>query len=552
MIKDVKRVFFPRMVWAACLALSLTVTAWAMHPSESAINAPDRSGTESLNDDCGDCSIDYTGLRYSGSGGQGGRGTIHWPGGATGNNYGQMCFTSTCEIANPLYAWCVDLYHPVQTQNYGVEVFPAVITDDSCRKTQLTALAYLMAWTTPTTTFEDDAMQLAVWKLSSIRDGGPNTGLPHFCYDAGIGYPNFGDAPVYPYVNTVYGSNVPRNDWANTKVLDAIGKNVILPGDVMLDASIGPVINGDSATFFFHYCVDRGEGAALVNDTCVENIKFNLLYQIGAGTPVEVTVFTDANGCISFSVTQSALNPEAVTVRLCSKYSWPIGITGCDEGTFTENQWLLWALEPRDTCYTFEIPGDNWLSVELASFDALTCPNGVDLQWSTASEANAQSWEVLRSVAGANQFEMVAELEARNSATGATYTFADRNGTMGATYEYRLVDIDLSGARMEHPGTATAVFGTTGATVLEYKLADAFPNPFNPTTTLSFTVPEAGKVQLRVYDLSGREVAALVNGAVTAGEHRVEWNAEGLPSGTYFYSLTAANFTSTKKLLLLK
>ena len=551
MMKNFRRVFISRTVALASLVMLLSLSAWAMNPNESEISDPNH-GTTTLDDGCGACNIDYTGLRYAGTGGQGGRGTIHWPGGSTGNNYGQMCFTSTCEFANPLYGWCVDLYHPVQTQNYGIDYFPAVITDDSCRKAQLTALAYLMAWNYPTTTFEDDAMQLAIWKLSSIRDGGPNEGLPHFCFDAGRGYPNFGDTPTYPYVNTVYGSNVPRNDWANARVLDAIGKNVWLPGDTIADACIGPVVDGDYATATLKFCVVRGDGATMVNDTCVSNIKFNGTVQIGDNPADEATFYTDENGCIEISLTQPTLNPDSVYVTLCTKASWALALVGCDESTYYNNQWLVWALEPIDTCFSWAFPGDKWLSVELGGFDAYSTTDGVDLQWTTASEANADHWEIERCVNGQGEFELIAQIPAQNSATGATYSFADRIGLSGTTYDYRLADVDANGVRTVHPGTVTVLYGSHPASVTEYSLADAYPNPFNPTTTISFTVPEAAAVQLRIYDLTGRAVAELMNGVVQAGEHSIEWNAENMPSGTYFYSLTAANFTATKKLLLLK
>lgn len=546
-----KCVLLPGVIVIAAAMLLSGSPAWSMNPAEADITMPNR-GPVALDDDCGDCMIDYTGLRWSGTGGQGGRGVIYWPGGSTGNNYGQMCFASTCEFADPLYAWCVDLYHPVETSNYGIDIFPAVVTDDSCRKTQLTAMAYLMAWNFPTSTFEDDALQLALWKLSSIRDGGDNDGLPHFCFDAGRGYPAFNDTPVYPFVNTVYGSNVPRNDWANSRVLEAIGKNVMLPGDSLTDTCEGPFIEGDTATVTLTFCVDRGELAGLVNDTCSENIKLNLLVQIGANDPELMTVYTDANGCITIDVRQPVENPQPVYVRLCTKSSWPVGLTGCDEATFDENQWLVLSLDPVEICFPFEFPGDKWLSVELASFDAYTTIDGVDLQWSTASESNAERWEVERCLTGSGQFELIAQIPAQNSATGATYQFADRNGVAGSTYDYRLIDIDVNGTRTVHQSIASARFGSLSGTVLEYSLADAYPNPFNPTTSISFSVPEASLVQLRIYDLSGREVASLVNGMVSAGQHSIEWNAENLPSGTYFYSLNAGNFTSTKKLMLLK
>ncbi len=550
MKKLVKRVPTLFLLGGLVCLLALAGGALALNPNEEEINDPNR-GSVAL-DECGDCTWDYTGLRWLGSGGQGGRGTIHWPGGQTGNNYGQMCFTTDCEMSpNPSYAWCVDLYHPAQSAPYGVDIYPGVISGDSCHATQLQALAYLFAWHTPASIFEDDAYQVAIWKLTSFLDGGPNQGLPHFCYDAGRGYPNFADTPVYPYVNTVYCTNAPRNDQANSWALEAIGKNVVLPGDVWGDACYGPAIEGDYATVDIRLCLTRGDYAWSLNNTDLENIKVELAIQIGDG-PVENGVFyTDEDGCIHLSVTQLIAERAPVTVSLCSRTAWPYAVIGCNESDRLNKQWLVIEGETDTLCQRWVFPGDKWLSVELAGFDAYTTADGVDLQWTTASESNADHWEIERCVNGTSTFEKLAELEAQNSASGATYRYADRYGVAGTTYDYRLIDVDASGVRTAH-STVSARFGETPAAVLEYNLADAYPNPFNPSTTISFTVPEVSEVTLRIFDVSGREVASLLNGPVNAGEHVVEWNAEGLPSGTYFYSLTAPNYTATKKLLLLK
>jgi len=78
------------------------------------------------------------------------------------------------------------------------------------------------------------------------------------------------------------------------------------------------------------------------------------------------------------------------------------------------------------------------------------------------------------------------------------------------------------------------------------------PNPFNPTTTISYALPEAGKVNLQVYDITGRQVATLVNGFRNAGIHNVQFDAHGLASGIYIYRLTAGSFNATGKLVLMK
>ena len=89
-------------------------------------------------------------------------------------------------------------------------------------------------------------------------------------------------------------------------------------------------------------------------------------------------------------------------------------------------------------------------------------------------------------------------------------------------------------------------------TVETFALHDAHPNPFNPETQLTFTLPEAGEVSLKIFDISGREVESLVTGHLSLGEHTVTFNASGLSSGVYFARLSSEGRTDVKKLILLK
>ncbi|MCB9357417.1 MAG: T9SS type A sorting domain-containing protein [Calditrichaeota bacterium] len=86
----------------------------------------------------------------------------------------------------------------------------------------------------------------------------------------------------------------------------------------------------------------------------------------------------------------------------------------------------------------------------------------------------------------------------------------------------------------------------------EFALHSAYPNPFNPSTTLLFTLPSDQFVTLNITDIQGREVARLVESRLIAGQHRVEWNASGLSSGTYFATLRAGKRQELTKLILLK
>ncbi|MCB0728097.1 MAG: T9SS type A sorting domain-containing protein [Ignavibacteriae bacterium] len=83
-------------------------------------------------------------------------------------------------------------------------------------------------------------------------------------------------------------------------------------------------------------------------------------------------------------------------------------------------------------------------------------------------------------------------------------------------------------------------------------LTQNYPNPFNPETHLEFGIPELGFVSLKIYDVLGNEVAALVNETKQAGSYSLEWNATNFPSGIYFYKLTSGNFSEVKRMMLLK
>lgn len=86
----------------------------------------------------------------------------------------------------------------------------------------------------------------------------------------------------------------------------------------------------------------------------------------------------------------------------------------------------------------------------------------------------------------------------------------------------------------------------------EFSLSQNYPNPFNPTTTITYSLPSSAFVSLRVYDLLGQEVATLVHGKTTAGSQSASWNAQGAPSGVYFYRLTVGLHSMTKRMLLLR
>lgn len=117
----------------------------------------------------------------------------------------------------------------------------------------------------------------------------------------------------------------------------------------------------------------------------------------------------------------------------------------------------------------------------------------------------------------------------------------------------------LSGWLVGHAGTITKM--TTMLTGIEnnqneipknFNLEQNYPNPFNPVTNISYSLPKAGYVKISVFDISGREIQTVVNEFKNAGTHIVSFNASDLSSGLYFYKMTAAGYSETKSMILLK
>jgi hypothetical protein len=86
----------------------------------------------------------------------------------------------------------------------------------------------------------------------------------------------------------------------------------------------------------------------------------------------------------------------------------------------------------------------------------------------------------------------------------------------------------------------------------EFSLQQNYPNPFNPLTTIKYDIKELTMVELKVFDILGREVATLVNDEKPVGYYEIKFNASNLPSGIYFYRLKAGSYIETKKMVLMK
>jgi hypothetical protein len=100
--------------------------------------------------------------------------------------------------------------------------------------------------------------------------------------------------------------------------------------------------------------------------------------------------------------------------------------------------------------------------------------------------------------------------------------------------------------------TASSVETVDATIPVSNALGQNYPNPFNPSTKIRFSLTKADNVKLTVYNMTGQKVATLLNEFRNAGTHEVTFNAENLPSGTYMYAISAGNFRSFKKMILIK
>jgi hypothetical protein len=189
----------------------------------------------------------------------------------------------------------------------------------------------------------------------------------------------------------------------------------------------------------------------------------------------------------------------------------------------------------------------NPLPVELSAFSVTAKNKTVELLWSTVSEINNAGFDVEKNVAGEwRKLGFVAGAGTSNAPK--EYSFTDNSVTPGST-AYRLKQIDRDG-KFEY-SKSIEVNVVSGPAALA--LNGNYPNPFNPVTNISFTVPSTGQTVVKVFDVLGKEIAIVFNGIADAGTaYAVPFNAATLPSGIYFSRLEFGGQRLVKKMLLVK
>ena len=200
------------------------------------------------------------------------------------------------------------------------------------------------------------------------------------------------------------------------------------------------------------------------------------------------------------------------------------------------------------------------LPVEITSFTALAGKNNVELAWNTATEVNNLGFDIERKTANSqqltannqsliNNWTKVGFVEGHGTTNAPqSYSFTDASARVGK-YSYRLKQIDHNG-NFVYSQTVEATVGIMPGTIW---LDNNYPNPFNPSTKISFVLGTKGHATLKVYSLLGQEVATLADGEFNDGEIQTfTFDASKYSSGIYYYQLKSGNGTQIKKMMLLK
>lgn len=190
------------------------------------------------------------------------------------------------------------------------------------------------------------------------------------------------------------------------------------------------------------------------------------------------------------------------------------------------------------------------MPVEMISFSATVNKDIATLNWQTASEENNRGFEIYRSIKnGKTEWYNIGFVNGSGTKhTPTNYTYTDSKLQAGKYY-YRLKQLDYNGNMQYYELNNIVEIKPPN----KFELSQNYPNPFNPTTRINFTLSYDTKVSLKIYDVSGREVSTLINNKnLSANYYSVEFNASNLASGVYFYRLVTNEFTSVKKMVVIK
>ncbi len=185
--------------------------------------------------------------------------------------------------------------------------------------------------------------------------------------------------------------------------------------------------------------------------------------------------------------------------------------------------------------------------ITLADFRATADAGVVELSWETASETNNASFIVYRNNAVLAMVEGAGTTSKTNN-----YTYTDATVVPGVEYTYVLADVDYENNETKYESKAVVVTVDNDVEDAGFEIGTAYPNPFNPSTVVPVELSRDAIVNAKIYTLSGREIATLVNGTMNAGSHELRINASNMTTGLYLVKVMVEDVVNVQKIAFVK
>ncbi len=381
-------------------------------------------------------------------------------------------------------------------------------------------------------------------------------------YVKGMGYPE-----TTPVVSTDF-NGAPRSTLLTT------GSTTIGASEVTPNVETAPIVITGPFDIGYEYPIYQNERfyGSIKFNTAVQPTSLSLYYYGGSNPPNAVNSFgnsffkilvtgnsTGLDYDLKLAFDDRELNnitaPASSNLAMAKSNDYGVTWGYVPGSTYDNSGFFQGAIAYHLTSFSlFSFTGlDSPLPVELSEFSSTTNRNDVTLKWITVSEHNSSKFEIERKISSTDSWSKIGSVNAAgNSNQPKNYIFDDRRLQTGK-YKYRLKQIDFNGTFKYYDLHNEVEVGLPK----DYKLSQNYPNPFNPTSKIDYELPFDSKVEIRIYDMTGREMNVLVNQQQTAGFYTVQFNGNGFSSGTYFYriaakSTTGKDFSKTLKMVLVK
>jgi len=338
------------------------------------------------------------------------------------------------------------------------------------------------------------------------------------------------NSPYRGYIYSCWGDQ--RNGTTNTDVFFSRSTN---GGETWSPALKVNDDNTNRHQFFPWMTIDQTTGI-------IWGVFYDRRNTTGSATDVYVVKSIDGGESFeNFKVSESSFTPTSnvffgdySNIAAWDKKIYPIW------SRLQSGQLSIWTAIIEDTV---TVP------VEFTQFSASVYSGNVMLEWETSTETNNLGFEIERvsslTTPLFNEWIRIGFREGHGTTTEQhNYSFTDEE-LLSGVYQYRLKQIDYDGS-FKYLG----IVELNLIALNDFRLEQNYPNPFNPSTTISYQLPEAEFVTVKIFDTIGNEVKTIVKENKPAGVHEVNFDASQLSSGIYLYRIDAGTFHQSKKMLL--